>query len=871
MRFLMPIIPVSLIAIIFIAADRLLPVLRARIDAHRKHPRDGVVFKTFFVLFAAAIIVWLTAGFVPAVVRAAPSLHARLHSGAGNSAPVKLSARNFQFSETYLTIPAHRSATILFRNYDVSIQHNFALYDVDGMADQEYEGLSEDAGPVFSSSAFAGSGTREFSFVAPSPGFYLFQCDVTDEEFGDHNTAMTGWINIVPSGLAPETLKGGVVRDLERGAASAYHYAERPGQVALDYLFSISTLALGIFLVRKRPLDRVARLLGVAMIGTAAAYNIQSHAALDVLPSLAGFIHPLFVHPVSGILYLYALVLFPDGKLVPHFSNRTVHALYRPAVFGAFIIALGVGGLSEPSPGPGHAAAFVALFGLLVPLVGFAAQLYRYRYAHSPELKQQSKVLLWALGPALVFGAAVVLIRQLGGPSGTFQGARLHDLQAFTFRLYQPVFIVIPAAVVVGILRFRLWDLDVVINKAILYGSLAGFIAAAYVAVVVGIGLLLGDTGNPFLSVATLVAVAVAFEPVRERLRGFANKLVYGTRATPYQMMAEFSQSLTQSPSTEDVLPLIAEYGARCVGGARSDVALFLPDGTTRTTSWPARDASGQFERTFPVLHQGEIIGEVAVAKAAGDPWTSADERVLSALTSQAAVALHGARLTAQLEERLKTISSQAADLAESRKRILSARDAERNRLEREIRSSVEQRLLVMQETLSDPAASESIFLPLLDEATDILERLRTISHGVFPSLLADRGLVAALEAQLRKIESGSDVRLESDLPDERFDRGVEASLYFCCVEAVKDTIRRAGRTPITLRLAQNGDRVEFSISGAAVDPALVQEIRDRVEALGGSLTAEKRTLFGSVFAYEPDTFAHAAVSTSGSSIALEM
>jgi signal transduction histidine kinase len=886
----MPVVVTLIIAVaIAIAGDTVLSWVRPRIDRHRTHPREGIWFRAFFIAYAAALIVWLIGGVVPALERLRPSLHERLHRAGGNSSHLVLAAAGYQFDRPNLEFQAGRLTTILFTNKDGRVKHNFGLYEIGTEHFAQEPGGGTYSLPlveVFASKAFAGRATREFSFVAPSPGEYLFRCDIEDPDpaIGFHGDFMFGWAHVAPAAAAPAPPSGFVART-SRGAANAFHYAEPAGEGALDYVFSIATLGLGIFLIRRRPLDRVARLLGVGMMGTAAAYNIQSHAALDVVPAVANVIHPLFVHPISGMAYLYALVLFPDGKLVPQFSRRLVRLAYRGFVFWALTLLLIAGDLFEPAAGPGHATAFVQSFALLIPLVGFSAQAYRYRHTESAELKQQSKLLLWALTPALAFGLAVVALRALGGSSGTFGGASVHDLESITFRLFQPIFIVIPAAIIVGILRYRMWDLDIVVNKAILYGALAAFIGAMYVAVVVGIGQLAGTGRRPALSVAALVAVAVGFEPVRERAQRFANGLVYGSRATPYEVMANFSHSMAQTVSVLDVLPLTAEAAARCIGGTAAQIVLHLPDGGTRTASWPDGADGGSYDRTLPVWHQGDLVGEISVRKAPGNPLTTGDERVLSAVAAQAGLSLRSARLTAELQANLATISAQATELAASRQRIVSARDEERRRLELEIRGAVERKLAAVERSIrrsekmvaKDPAKAAAVFASILKEATVALDRLRTISRGIFPPLLADQGLAPALEGQLRTIDSKQPVTIETAGDGARFDPHAEASVFFCCVEAVKEAARREKKGSVKLRVRREGPWVEFTIIGGRppIDPALVQHLTDRVEALGGRLDAGTTpdgtaSLTGRVPAQIPAD-AHAVASASGSSSALEM
>jgi signal transduction histidine kinase len=177
--------------------------------------------------------------------------------------------------------------------------------------------------------------------------------------------------------------------------------------------------------------------------------------------------------------------------------------------------------------------------------------------------------------------------------------------------------------------------------------------------------------------------------------------------------------------------------------------------------------------------------------------------------------------------------------------------------------------------TKKQPAGPE-VFPKILKQATDALDRLRTISRGIFPPLLVDQGLVPALEGHIRKIDSVR-VHFEADMNGDRFDRNAEASVFFCCVEGVKDAARRARGKSVTLRLRRDKTWVEFVLAGGRppIDETLLLELTDRVEALGGRLEASvgddgASTLIGRVPAHASAEPAHAAASTSGSSSDLD-
>ncbi|HWO70795.1 MAG TPA: ATP-binding protein [Actinomycetota bacterium] len=412
----------------------------------------------------------------------------------------------------------------------------------------------------------------------------------------------------------------------------------------------------------------------------------------------------------------------------------------------------------------------------------------------------------------------------------------------------------IPIACGIAIVRHRLFDIDLVINRTVVFGALAAFVTGVYVAIVVGLGSALGRVGEPSvaLQIAATAVVAVAFQPVRERVQRLANRLVYGERATPYEVMAGFAHRMADTLSVDETLPAMAEVAARGVGAAWGRVALALPDGTRREAAWPEVDPQLPETAAVPVEHRGERVGEIAVSKAPGDPLTPAERRLLEDLASQAGLALRNAGLAAELEARLEELTAQAEDLRRSRERLVTARDEERRRLEREIREGPERHLLTMRAEVdraaglapTDPAEAGAVLEELGGVANATLEELRDLARGIYPPLLADEGVVAALRALVRKAGIEAEVSVDEPMAAARLQPETEAAIYFCLVQALRNVQRHAPDAPVVVRLDREEDAVRFEVldGGPGFDPAAtppgrgLQVMRDRVEALEGEL-----------------------------------
>lgn len=487
---------------------------------------------------------------------------------------------------------------------------------------------------------------------------------------------------------------------------------------------------------------------------------------------------------------------------------------------------------------------------LVSALASIVSLVVRSRRSRGEERQQIKWLMLVGLAALTIFAAAFVL------PGFIDEGTPAAVIDDVLWGLQLVVLAVgIPAATAFAIFRYRLYDVDLVISKTIVYAGLGVFIGAAYVAIVVGIGSLVGGDGSgTALRIVATAAVALAFQPARERLQRFANRLVYGKRATPYEVMAAFGQRMGGVPSADDVLPEMAEAAARGVGGTAARVTMSLPDGRERSVNWPDRSKVEAPTVALPVMHAGQRVGEIAVIKPANEPLRPAERAMLEDLAGHAGLALHNVRLTVELERKADALAVRAAELRASRERLVTARDAQRRRLERELRQGVGAELGGIRDeietdarlVLDDPRTVVASLDTLGARANAALDELRDVARGVFPSILADRGLPAALEALVRKMGGRATLVVAPDA-DHRFEPSVENAVYFCCVQALQNTERHAPDSAVEVLLETVQDGVRFVIrdDGPGFDPSTadagegMQIMNDRVAALAGELVLE--------------------------------
>ncbi len=616
---------------------------------------------------------------------------------------------------------------------------------------------------------------------------------------------------------------------------------------------------IGALVASRRPANPIGWMFCAAGVGSAlqlfgleyAAYGLVARPGSLPGAELAAWVANWAWVPVFGTIP-FLLLLFPDGRLL---SKRWAPVLWvasagvainltREAVAATFAPFPNV---LNPLAVPRLARALGALTGELVwfgaAVLAAASLVLRFHRSRGEE-RQQMK---W-----FVFGGAIVTL-------GLLQLAVAVTTTSFNPPKASQIlgvlcFAALPATTGMAILRHRLYDIDVVITRTVAYAALAGFITAVYVAIVVGLGAALGagDELNPALSIAATAVVAAAFQPVKMWVKRLANRLVYGDRATPYEVMASFSARMAAALSVEEVLPRMAEAAAAGLAAERVRVRVFLPRGDERSFTWPKEASLRGFELVVSVTVASETVGEIALSKAAGEPITPAEEALLSALASQAGPAMRNVSLTVELESRLAEISAQAAAIAESRRRLYFARDAEQRRIERDIHEGTERLLVELSADVREATAlmerNPTEAAALLDDisvrASEALELLREIARGIYPPLLVDQGLVPALEAHIRKWTPAASLEVEEPARA-RFDPQAEAAVYFCCAAALKEAARSGARevdvslwldhTSLAFAVRRSGDARGAEEGEGSPDSVLLDMV-DRVEALGGRL-----------------------------------
>jgi signal transduction histidine kinase len=427
--------------------------------------------------------------------------------------------------------------------------------------------------------------------------------------------------------------------------------------------------------------------------------------------------------------------------------------------------------------------------------------------------------------------------------------------------------VLLPATIGLAVMRHGLYDLDIFISRSIVYGSLAIFITGVYVGIAVGIGTLVGSGGKPNLGLSILATaiVAVGFQPVRERVQRVANRLVYGNRATPYEVLSHFSERVAESYASDDVLPRMARVLAEGTSADVAEVWLRSGDALRRAAVFPLQspapaavhlDGSAELsipttDRAVVVRHQGDVLGALTVTKRRGESLTPIEIRLMDDLAHQAGLVLKNVGLTSDLLARLE-------DLRSSRRRLVAAQDDARRKLERNLHDGAQQHLVAIKVKLGlvdmlltrDPAKASATIVALKSDADEALETLRDLARGIYPPLLAERGLAVALQSQAGK--ATLPVHVDADGVG-RYPQEIEAALYFCTLEALQNVQKYAKASNALVRLREDGGQllVEVTDDGRGFDVAVtsrgagLSNMEDRLEALGGTLRIETSPAHG--------------------------
>ena len=425
-------------------------------------------------------------------------------------------------------------------------------------------------------------------------------------------------------------------------------------------------------------------------------------------------------------------------------------------------------------------------------------------------------------------------------------------------------------AIGVAIIRHNLFDIDVVINRSIVFGLLAVFITVVYAIVVGTLGSVIGGSDVVLAIVATTI-VAILFEPVRERVQRLANRLVYGKRAAPYEVLSDLTRSLPNAEEEDGLLDRMATQLRAGTGAERAQVwltddthGLVLAASDPPTTVDEVADIEDLDGVVIPIDHDTETLGALTVEPSAGTTLRPAELRLAHDLAGSAALVVTKLRLDTDLEHT-------ATELASSRRRLVDAQDTELRRLERQLQEGAIQDILGLKVAITLAARTAhtegttrtaDLLTQLATETQGAIDEIHSLATGLYPALLEAEGL----EPAIRAMAATAPVLITVTGTTPRHNRDIELAAYYTITEATTHAIKHA-HPPITITLHHTHNTLTFTITdtGPGFDPTTTTagsgllNMTDRLDTIAGTLTitstpTTNTTITGTIPIPESDT-----------------
>jgi len=681
-------------------------------------------------------------------------------------------------------------------------------------------------------------------------------------------------------------------------------HPSRPFDSGLIFLMIVflAFATVGSLVATRQPRNAIGWLFcaagfGYSVVGCARTYAIYAlFVTPDRFPAGATFawVSAWLTIPPVFLISTFLPLIFPTGRLPTLRWRPFAWLAVGGTIALTLIVAFTPGSLPNPGfrttanpyglPGPAGVTMH-RIYPLLVllPICALAATvslLLRLRQSRGVEREQ----LKWFLSAAALVAACFGVVLVLATVGQQFDVALDITRIAFTG---------LPIAAGVAILWHRLWDIDVLINRALVYGTLTGCIIGSYVLIVGAVGALLQSHGSLFLSLATTGLVAVLFQPLRARLQRVANRLLWGERDNPYEVIARLGHDLERAPAAEAVLPTIvgnvaralklphvaiwlvdgetlrpeAVHGLALPGDAVHDVdALMTLRAATDDLRPEAFSASGAFRAaldrsgtalTFPLAHRGELVGALCLApRGPGEEFSPADRRLLRELASHSSAATQAVQLTVALHANLD-------ELRRSREHLIAVQEEERRRIQRDLHDGLGPTLASMrmrlEACLTEAEQSSLAIAADLEQLDELVGQatadIRRLVYDLRPPVIDQLGLLPALQQWAERF--GRETGVATDLTiGQNFTvpAAAEVAVFRVAQEALVNVQKHARASRVSVDLGTHDGRIVLVVrddgSGFRENAGWgtgLGSMRERAEMLGGSLEMASRPGGGTV------------------------
>jgi len=645
-----------------------------------------------------------------------------------------------------------------------------------------------------------------------------------------------------------------------------------PGQV-LSASLVVLWCACALFVAVRRPDEPLALVMlafaGAAVAAVAGAVALGRDLGGDVDIAAAARALGVALLPATATHLTLAL---PDGHL------RTRGSRVATGIAYVMSVALAVYLFGERPDLPVGVLLVVVAVDIGMATVGFIAHGQRAPLTERPRFQWPA----WGVTVAIAIGAGAAILNALLDWPGPVLAV------AVGATALVPISLAIGAA---GDVAVRI---DRLLVQTIVLAGLVVLVGVAYLLVVLGLGREPTDDERSLLGLSMLAAAlaALLWVPARERLTDFATRRVYGERHAPDEVLRTFGSRLTRALPLDELLLQLAESLKKTMAldraevwtrsaGGRLERAVSVPDrgpaelglgaeeepvvaragvsGPAWVRVWmPSLMVAADDEpvmRVAPVTNSGQLLGLLVVRRPDGaPPFDEDDDQALTELARQVGLALHNVTLDSALQESLDEVRRQADELRASRARIVQAGDAQRRSIERDLHDGAQQHLVALAVSVrlarqladKDPEQAQAMLDQIGTDLQDAVQELRNLAHGIYPPLLADRGLTEALSAAAGRAALPTDVEADGV---GRYDQPIEAAVYFCCLEALQNAGKHAGDgAHATINVSEDEGALLFVVAddGAGFDMATgahrghgFVNMADRVGAIGGTISVE--------------------------------
>ena len=580
------------------------------------------------------------------------------------------------------------------------------------------------------------------------------------------------------------------------------------------YTLSCFGMAALVAILGRDPLARYAAVMLAVIGGAGSPYTDP----LSTRPGL--FVAARFGNFLLVALVVWFLVIFPTGRPMPRWAAlpfaawavATLAVILNPALY----------------PPGGDPPGILGLLMVLGFFGGVAAQGWRWRKASDQVARAQTRWVLLGLVIAIVFTAiSAFAFPGNGGMNG--------------FVITSLAWLAVPASIAIAVTRYRLWDIDIVINRAVVYGAVTVILVGTYLGIIVGANAVLAGRGQTLLSLAAAGLVAVAFQPLRLAVQQVVNRVMYGERDDPRAILLRLGRAVDESMAGDGLLQRIADTLASAL--RLPYAAVVLPGGEVFCAGIEPNEGRGVV--SLSLTHQGEVVGELRIApRGPRDPFSPADLELLRELAVHVAVAAHAVEL--------------AAELRKSREGLVNARAEERRRLRRDLHDGLGPQLvsLALKLEAERNRAGRDLELKatlaeLAGQTRTVIADVRRLVYALRPPALDELGLMDALGQAGQSV--ADKMEFEFDRPGELppLPAAVEVAAYRITQEALNNVVRHSGASHcrLAVSLAGGGLRLEVSDDGSGIPAGApagsgLSSMRERAEELGGNFqlnTAEGR------------------------------